>query len=172
MSQTATQQEAPGLWAKLKRDANPAAEGKSWTPAQSPLGPGREGEGQVGLPRKTVSGVSGSQNKSFNPRTSSRKTSGSGDSDGAGGPGNAYLGGAAGKKRRGGVVEDEIDEQAEMEAIRRGDDDNGEDEEIPPEILSVLEEDKFLKEVSEWVFFIYFIFYVEQEKLLLLFIFL
>ena len=56
-----------------------------------------------------------------------------------------FLGGASGKKRRGGA-DDGIDEAAEMEESRRGDDE-GEDEEIPPEILSVLEEDKFGKEV-------------------------
>ena len=143
MSQTAGQTEGAGLWAKLKRDSNPAAEGKTWTPEQSTSGTGR-GVGAPGLVRKPVSGGSGPQ-KSFNPRTASKKTSGSGDSDDAGSPGNVFLGGATGKKRRGGA-DDGIDEAAEMEESRRGDDE-GEDEEIPPEILSVLEEDKFGKEV-------------------------
>ena len=144
MAQTAAQTEGPGLWAKLKRDANPAAEGKTWNTDQSTLGTGK-GVGSPGLFKKPSSGGSGPQNRSFNPRAAGRKTSGSGDSDGAGSPGNVYLGGASGKKRRG-EADDGIDEQAVIEESRRNDDD-GEDEEIPPEILSVLEEDKFIKEV-------------------------
>ena len=152
MAQSAVPTEKEGLWAKLRRDSTPTGnvEPRKWTPADTPLGPGREGAAQ-GQTRKAPS-TTGAPMRSFNPRTANtgpkKQGAGSGGGDGGGGPSGVFLGGAGSKKSRSG---DGFDEQAELEKQRNDDDDDYE-EEIPPEILSVLEEDKFLKEVSTSVY--------------------
>ena len=125
-----------GLWAKLRRDAMPEknSEPRPWTKA----GGARP---QSSAAVRAAGQSSGAPRKSFNSRTTGapKKTGGSSNFDGGSMPGGQYLGGGGGGGKRGRMA-------AMDEELMREDTTDG-DEEIPPEILAILEEDRFVKDV-------------------------
>ena len=84
MSQTNAQPEGESLWAKLRREAAPPADGPArvWSPKESPLGPGREGA--TPGPRRAPTPF-----KSLNPRSApmgksaGKRPAGAGAAEGA-----------------------------------------------------------------------------------------
>lgn len=153
------------LWAKLRQDSKPekSTEPRPWTQAggvrASPAVRGGARPGEARSAESSGSAYRGQPSsgapsrKAFNPRTAGGKKkpfqSSNSNSDGGGsGPGgSAYLGGGGGRKRREEVAEEE-DEDYDSEDERAPKYDSDGEEEIPEEILSVLDEDKFIKDVS------------------------
>ena len=143
MATSGTAVEGEGLWAKLRRDAMPdkSSEARPWTtaggarPQSSASAHARQPGGSA-----TKTGAMAPR-RSPNPRTSgpARKPSSGGSSnfDGGSAPGAQYLGGtgSGGKRSRNAAIDEELMN------------DTGGDEEIPPEVVAILEEDRFIKDV-------------------------
>lgn len=144
MASSGPTKDGEGLWAKLRRDAMPDknSEVRPWTSAggakpqssaseyaRSPGGSANKSLMQAGAsaPRRIA-----------NPRTSpAKKPAGSNSSnlDGGSAPGGQYLGGGGGKRGRDAATEEELNESKNS------------DEEMAPEMLSMLSEDRFIRDV-------------------------
>lgn len=144
MASTGPTKDGEGLWAKLRRDAMPDKnlEARPWTSAggakpQSSASEYARSPGGSANKSLTQAGATAPR-RSANPRTSpARKPAASNSSnfDGGSAPGGNYLGGQGGKRGRNALMDEEMNEE------------NRDDEEIPPEVLAILEEDRFVKDV-------------------------
>jgi hypothetical protein len=145
MATSGTAVEGEGLWAKLRRDAMPekSSEARPWTSAGGAR-PQSSASAHARAPINSSPQTGAmAPRRIANPRAAgpaARKPS-SGGSSGEGGsaPGGQYLGGSGSVGRRG--------RAAAMDEELMNDDNFDGDEEIPPEILAILEEDKFVRDV-------------------------